>query len=68
MQHRILGTVYTLLNENTKTKEKTLKKICAASFQILEDRQKRGSISERESRNNEDSVKCLAYYPSYRYS
>lgn len=43
MQHRILGTVYTLLNEN----KKKFKKICAASFQILEDRQNRGCISEK---------------------
>lgn len=47
MQHRILGTVYTLLNENTKTKKK-IKKICAANFQILEDRQKReASLREK---------------------
>lgn len=64
MQHRILGTVYTLLNEN----KKNIKKICAPSFQTLEDRQNRGSISERESKSNADPVKCLAYYPSFRYS
>lgn len=48
--------------------KKNIKTICAPSFQILEDRQNRGSISERESRSNADPVKCLAYCPSYRYS